>query len=331
MGRNDFSKLVIIQIFTFLITININLAQEKGQQRESQLPPAYTLKANFRTQVYYNYVLNDTTKVKRIYADSSIKEFQRIISYYLTIMQPDPPKDGFSKVEISIDSIYYKFIEGENVYHFSNIETANPSVFKFEDFQTYSVPMSMQFELTYSPYGEIAKIEGDRLAEKKNYIELLKNSIPDSIWYYNWTDGLSDIRLKHIGDVIKLIYPITPIYRDSIWYSPIELQIDGIHIIDTVELKVTGFWNNKYNIVGKFIKPETIWKKTKFYAIPNLSLPYKLTSASGNLEQTLSAAGLAQELKIHLHFKLQVGAPIIFEENITKNLYWNMVNSFRFK
>lgn len=331
MGWNDISKLVIIQIVAYLICTNIVLGQEKGASQETQLPPAYMLKANFRTQIYYNYVLNDTTKVKRVYADSSIKEFQRIISYFMTIMQPDPPKDGFSKVEISIDSIHYKFIEGENVYQFYNIETASPSVFKFEDFLTYNVPMSMQYDLTYSPYGEVAKIEGERLTEKRNYVEMLKNSIPDTIWYYNWTDGLSDLRLKYIGDVIKLIYPINPVYRDSIWFSPIELQVDGIHLIDTVELKVSGFWNNKYNIVGKFTSPKVRWKRTKFYAIPNLLLPYKLLNANGKLEQTLSAAGLAQELKIQLNLKLQVGTPLIFEENLTKNLHWIMVNSYRFK
>ncbi|MCX7909660.1 MAG: hypothetical protein N2560_09125 [Ignavibacteria bacterium] len=331
MGRNDTCKLVIIQIVTLLIFLNHSFSQEKGIQKEPNLPPAYLLKANFKTQVYYNYVLSDTTKIKRVYADSSVREFQRIIRYFLTIMQPDSPKDGFSKVEISIDSINYRFIEGNKVYEFTNIETSNPNVFKFDDFQTYNIPMSMQFVIVYSPYGEVARIEGERLLEKRAYIEQLKNSIPDSIWYYNWTDGLSDNRLKFIGDVIKLLYPVNPVYRDSVWYSPLELQIDGILILDTVELRATGFINNKYTIIGKFVNPNLIPKKVKFYDIKTLSFPYKLTDSSGFLEQILSAGGLVQELNIKLQLTVEVGNPFIFKENITKNLHWEMVNSYRFK
>lgn len=331
MGWNDTCKLVFIQIITFVVvTVNI-FSQEKGAAPETKLPPAYMLKANFKLQVYYNYVLSDTTIVKRVYADSSQREFKRIVNYYLTIMQPDAPKDGFSKVEVSIDSINYKFFDGNKVYEFSDIETANLSVFKFDDFQTYSVPMSMQYDIIYSPYGEVAKIEGERLEEKRNYVEQLKTSIPDSIWYYNWKDGLSDARLKQIGDVIKIRYPINPVYRDSIWYSPIELQIDGLNIVDTVELKATGFMNNKYSIVGRFVKPNPIWKNTKFYDIKSLSLPYKIINSKGNIKQTLSATGVVHEFEINLNLTLEVGNPFVFTENIEKNLHWEMVKSFRFK
>lgn len=331
MGWNDTCKLVIIQIIVCLSFFTNLYGQEKGFQKENKLPPAYMLKAYFKTQIYYNYVLSDTTKVKRVYADSSTLEFQRIVSYYFTIMQPDPPKDGFSQVEVSIDSINYKFIEGKNVYEFSNIETSSPSVFNFEDFKTYSIPMSMQFEITYSPYGEVAKIDGERLREKRSYIEKLKASIPDSIWYYNWSDGLSDQRLKQICDVIKLTYPVNPVYRDSIWYSPIELQIDGINVHDTLELRTTGFFNNNYSIIGKFVNPQFQWKKTKFFKVNTLSLPYKLNSANGSVEQIVSASGLVQDFRININMDVQVGNPMIFNENLKKILKFEMVNSYRFK
>jgi hypothetical protein len=307
------------------------LSQEKGAGKRTTLPPAYSLKAYFKTQVYYNYVLYDTSKVKRIYADSSTKEYQRIITYYLTLMQPDSPKEGFSRVEVSIDSLKYKFIDGEKVYEFSDIDRATPDILKFDDFLTYSVPMSLNFEIIYSPYGETAKIQGERLEEKRKYVEQLKPTIPDSIWYYNWTDGLSDQRLKQIGEVIKLSYPLSPVYRDSFWLSPIELQIDGINIVDTLELKATGFFNNKYTIVGEFKNPTSIWKKTKFYGIKSLSLPYIITGANGSIEQILSATGLVNSLDIKLFFNLEVGNPIIFIEKIYKRLHWEMVNSYRFK
>ncbi|MGC8748061.1 MAG: hypothetical protein ACP5RR_04155 [Candidatus Kapaibacteriota bacterium] len=331
MGWNDTCKLVFIQITAFIILITSAFSQEKGAIGEAKLPPAYSLKAKFKVQVYYNYVLSDTTIAKRIYSDSTIREYTRIVNYYLTLYQPDSPKEGFSKVEISIDSLRYKFIEGNKVIEFTNIETAQPSVFKFDDFQTYSIPMSMQFDIIYSPYGEVAKIEGERLIEKRNYVEQLKSTIPDSIWYYNWKDGLSDQRLKQIGDVIKITYPINPVYRDSLWSSPIELQIDGLQIIDTAELKAVGFMNNKYSIIGKFKNPHSIWEKTKFYDVKSISLPYKVTNAYGDLAQTLSATGLVHDFDIRLNLTLEVGNPTIFSEHLKKILHWEMVNSYRFK
>ncbi|MFN3305837.1 MAG: hypothetical protein ACK42Z_01485 [Candidatus Kapaibacteriota bacterium] len=327
MGWYDTCKLVFIQIASILIfQLNI-ISQEKG---EIKFPPAYQLKAYFKTQTFYNYVLYDTTEVHRTYADSSKKHFKRIINYFMTLVQRDDPKDGFAKVEIYIDSITYKFVENDKVYEFVNIESSNPNIFKFEDFQTYIVPMSMQFEIIYSPYGEVAKIEGERLLEKRSYVEKLRPTLPDTLWYYNWNDGLSDQRLKHIGDVIKLIYPPHPIFRDSLWRSPIELLIDGINLIDTVELKATGFFNNQYQIVGRFVNPSIIWKRTKFYDIKSLHLPYELKDVVGSIQQSLSATGIVKELKIILNLDLDIGLPIAFTENISKSLRWEMIKSYRF-
>ncbi len=336
MGWNDIGKLVFVSIFAAILSINFILSQEKTLPgaKETSLPPAYLLKPVFRVHNYYNYILYDTSEVVRIYKDSSTVKYTRNMIYYLTLVQPDPPVDGFSRVEVSIDSIYYRFQEGQKVYEFSSIENSNPNVFKFEDFQTYSIPMSMEFTIVYSPYGEVAKIEGERLLEKRRYIDTLKATIPDSIWYFNWVDGLSDSRLKQIADVIKITFPINPVYKDSIWSSPIELQIDGINVIDTLDLKCTGFFNNKYSIEGVFKNPSLEWKKTKFYGIKTLSFPHKIARGQGVFKQILSAAGLVQSLNINLDLEIFVGEKsenILFTEKIKKNLKWEMVKSFKFR
>lgn len=167
--------------------------------------------------------------------------------------------------------------------------------------------------------------------KKRSYIEQLKPTLPDTLWYYNWKDGLSDQRLKYIGDVIKVIYPINPIFRDSIWHSPIELQIEGINLIDTLKLKATGFFNNQYQIEGEFVNPTIIWKRTKFYDVKSLSLPYRLNSAIGSIEQSLSAIGVVKELRIFLNLSIDVGIPFAFTENIVKRIHWEMVKSYRFQ
>jgi hypothetical protein len=334
MGWNDLGKLVVISCIAGILSVFGLLGQEKTVTgaKEGNLPPAYTLKPVFRTQIYYNYNLYDTAYVVRVYPDSSIKKFKRIITYYMTFVQPDAPKNGFSFVEVAIDSIYYKFEDGQNIYEFSNIETASPGVFKFEDFQTYSVPMGVEFTIVYSPYGEVAKIEGDRLLEKRKFVDTLKPAVSDTIWLYNWTDGLSDSRLKHIGDVVKIIYPSTPVFRDSIWFSPIDLYLDGLIVYDTVVVKCAGFSNNRYSIEGIFSKPISKWKKTKFYGVKSISLPYTIETGKGNFQQILSSTGIVQSLSISLDIALSVGGEKNnFKEYLTKKMHWEMVKSYKFK
>jgi len=334
MGWNDFSKLVVISFFAGVLSVFYLFAQDRTVPggKDSNLPPAYSLKPVFKTQVYYNYNLYDTTSVVRVYPDSSIKRFKRIITYFMTLMQPDPPKNGFSYVEVSIDSIHYRFEEEKKIYQFWNIETANPEIFKFEDFQTYNIPMGLEYTLVYSPYGEVAKIEGERLQEKRLYVEKLKPTMRDTLWLYNWTEGLSDFKLKHISDVIRISYPVNPVYKDSAWLSPIELDIDGINLFDTTVVKCTGFLGNKYYIEGNFSKPFAKWKKTKFYGVKTLSLPYSVEVGSGTFKQILTSAGLVQTLKIRLDIVLSVGGEKnVFNEHLAKTMHWEMEKSYRFK
>ncbi|MCX7879280.1 MAG: hypothetical protein N2517_01305 [Ignavibacteria bacterium] len=332
MGWNDISKLVLVYLL-FNLILNFSTAQEKIQKglQEPQLPPAYNLKGYYKPLVYYNYNYVDTTIVKRLYIDSSIIEYKRIITYFMTLFQPDPPKDGFAKVEVSIDSMHYKFIEGEKTYEFINIEVSDPNILKFEDFQAMSIPMGKEFTIIYSPYGEVAKIEGEKLDYYKDYVEQLKPHVRDTMSIFNWTEGLSTPRLKHIADVFKIQYPLKYVYRDSIWFSPIEMQIEGINLSDTLELKVTGFLNNKYYIEGKFSKPFVIYKPTRFYGLQNLSLPYNLVDAKGKIDLKLNAGGSVQEMTITLEANLDVGSPKIFQQTIQQILKWDLIKSYRFK
>ncbi len=332
MGWNDISKLVLVFAIFFAVT-NIYSQPEAKSGAQDQLPPAYILKGIFRTHIYNNYLYSDTTIVRRTYVDSTELSYKRIVNYYLTIFQPDPPDSkGFWKIDVSIDSIHYVFEEGDTRYEFTSLENFDPKVFNFDDFKTVSIPMSKEFTIEYSPYGEIVKIEGERLDYFRDYVEKSFKDSPDSISYYYWTDGLSDERLAHIADVFKIIYPINPVYQDSLWTTPIYMNIDGIIVRDTIVGKVKGLYDNNYVIEGMLTQSFILPKKVKFYNLPYLDWTLSITKSIGSFAQYLSTSGTMKEMKINLDLEIEAGRPKqVFTQSISKRMHWELTNQFRFK
>ncbi|MGQ9819710.1 MAG: hypothetical protein ACUVQ1_07295 [Candidatus Kapaibacteriales bacterium] len=332
MGWNDARKLVFILFLPILISHLLAFSQVKKGLDEKPLPPAYTIQGALRTKIYYNYILTDTTKVSRVYADSSVVNYERITKYFLTIIQPDNPENGFTKIDVSVDSMHYYFNDGIERYDFTSIERAIPKVLKFEDFKAISIPMSRNFTIVYSPYGEVAKVEGEQITFDRNYIAEIANKTTDTILIHNWTDWLSDFTLQHIGNIFKIIYPKLPVHKDSIWETTMNIRIENLNITDTIKAKVIRFFNNLYTIEGKisgyFIHP----KKIKFYKIPNLSLQIEVTDYSGTFAQDLTPTGVVKFVEIQSHLSRNVfEQTLIFTEKILTHYKWELVNQYTFR
>lgn len=333
MGWNDFSKFFNLLAFILILSVSSSLAQsgfaKKSGEGNNTPPPSYILKGNFRPTVYYSYVLSDTTIVMRLYADSSSRNFTRIVKYFLTINQPDSPEKGFSKVDVNVDSIHYEFTEGDKTYKFTSLDNFDPKIFYFDDFKTISIPMSKEFTLVYSPYGEVAKIEGERLDYFRDYIKNTLKESSDSILIYNWTDGLSDERLKSLGDVFKLIYPSNQVYQDSLWKSPFFIQLEGLNIIDTVDVKLVGFESKNYVLEGNFRTPTLLPKKVKFYGLNNLTWNIQINYAEGHFVQKLTPAGAVRDFIINFDFSIVVGTTQkTFEQTTQKRIHWELVKQY---
>lgn len=332
MGWYDTCKLVALLSFFFLSSIFLSIAQTKKGKEEKLLPPAYTVKGLLRTKIYYNYVLTDTTNVTRVYSDSSALTYKRVIKYYLTIIQPDFPENGFSKLDISVDSMYYYFEDGKEKYEFNSIETADSKVLNFEDFKAYSIPMSRTFTLVFSPYGEVAKVEGEQLLSDRNYIAEISTKTTDSILVHNWTDWLSDFALQHIGNIFKISYPPYSVYRDSLWETTMNIRIENLNITDTLEARVTGFLNNSYTIKAnsRSIYPHP--KSVKYFKINKLSLNSKINYFESSLEQNLSISGVVKYMNINtILFHTVYDRNEIFRQEISSNTKWELVNQYTFK
>lgn len=332
MGRNDIGKLVNLLFLFCVIPTMLIFGQVKKNSENNTFPPAYTIKGALRTKIYYNYIVTDTTKVTRVFTDSSVLKYQRIIKYFITIIQPDFPENGFTKVDVSVDSIHYSFSDGIENYEFTTIEKASSKVLGFEDFKAYSIPMSRQFSLIFSPYGEVAKVEGEQLTSDRNYISEISTKTNDSILIHNWSDWLSDFALQHIGNVFKILYPQVPVYRDSIWITTLDIRIENLNLTDTLEAKVTGFWNNLYTIEGKikgfYLHPKPI----KYFKVNNLSLETELTKLESSFTQNLTTTGVVKYTDIFTNLsQIVLEKKEIFRQEIYNHYNCELINQYTFR
>src|SRR3989339_566858 len=211
----------------------------------------YKPKVIYHTNAYRLYKMTETTNIHRIYSDSSTKDFKREVSYYMTLTIFNKPENGFQTLKIVIDSMLYKLSEGDKVIEF-NSQAEQMKPIRLKDLEVMSVPLNRQFDMTYSPYGEVAKIESPDIEEAIDFIKegdakygtKNKDELKNLIWF----DGLSDARLKHITDLQKIIFSQEGMAKDSLWRSPFTIQIDGKDFIDTVNSRIAEYNNGNYII-----------------------------------------------------------------------------------
>lgn len=347
MGWNDISSMVsllfqemkkIQKILSYFLVLtfvqmsynNIELFSQEGAKK-SEEPPAYPLKFIPPQTIRHVYKMHDSTVVTRIFSDNSTKKYTREVFYYFNFVMPNPPKDGFMTFEVSIDSLKYKFTEGEAVFEFDS-QADNPGALTFEDLVTTIVPLGNEFNMTYSPYGEVAKIDGERLEFLINYIKQQKNNpMSDAIINFSWEDGISIDRLKFLADVKKIILPTEPIQIDTVWKTPIDLQFDHINFYDTLTAKITKFQDKLFYISGvsNNIKPKN--KPAKLYGIKTQLIEVADAKGEGTFELILHSRGFVS--KAEAKYNLEIGSYIkkeYFKQKIETKTTWELLKQFRF-
>lgn len=304
------------------------LSEPKGK---SSAAPGIKLKLNFPTSVRHIYQMSDTTVVYRTYSDSSTKKYTREYEFSMTERQLSDPEKGFYKIDVSIDSLNYRFKDGEAVYDF-NSQADNPGALTFEDLVVNSVPLGKDFEMTYSPYGEVIKIEGERLDWLKNYIEEEGKGLPDTVLKFFWLDGISLNHLKYVADTKKLIYPVYQVNVDSSWKSPFDFMINGMYYSDTAYAKITKIGDGEIHIQSKLNNIRALDKYGKFYNIKGQLLQIVKSQGTGYYNLVLSSKGTIKkaELVTNVDITVKVNRDV-FTERISSKVVWDLLKQLHFK
>ena len=99
-------------LFLVLIQINNIKAQELTKTGKTTDTEAVKYDVSFGLDqlVYHRYRVTENTKVKRVFDDSTLTEFEKVVTHWFTVFVPGSKDEGgFLVVEISTDSLDYKF------------------------------------------------------------------------------------------------------------------------------------------------------------------------------------------------------------------------------
>ena len=247
---------------------------------------------------------------------------------FFTQTAGDTRKDGFLTAEVSVDSLFYKFTEGDAVYEF-NSQAENPGALTFEDLKAVSVPLGKFFDMKFSPYDEVVAVEGEKLDWFRNYVVEQGRGYLDTATSFMWLDGISIERLKYITDVKKLIFPTEPQFIDSLWFSPFHFQIEGLNFSDTVGAKVTQVIDGYKTIEVKNIKLKPYPQTGRFYGIKGMLLSVESAKSNGSFMLSLTPKGSVR--RAEGTFETELTSRVRkdkFTEKVSVNAVWELLGQF---
>ncbi|MDX9790869.1 MAG: DUF6263 family protein [Candidatus Kapaibacterium sp.] len=244
-------KNVVIVLFSTFLIYGMSHAQEAVSGMDNnQETPLYRISSRFPVNVSKKYIFTEHTKIKRKFSNGKTQDFSRELTYHFSLRAPDPlSKDGFQNVEVSVDSIEYKFTDADTTIYFNDQrDDLRPP--KLEDYQIKVVPLGLNFSYTLSPYYNVAKVGGDMLIQKRDYVSNPKTAPSDELHKSTWVNGLQDESLMNYFDVVKGFPPMNKVGIDSTWSKAIPVEIEGSRFIDSVTFKLDKFNIKQFSISG---------------------------------------------------------------------------------
>ena len=339
MGRNDFGCMVNLFIrkikFTsfFICVLFISagclFAQENTQSAKASEPVKYLPVHKFPLAVQHVYMFTDTTEVTKTFPDSTRVKYYRELTHFFTVTQNETSKDGFVTVEVTIDSTRYHLKDGKAEI-FWDSQDENAGGVNLQDLMYASVPLGKYFDMTYSPYGEIAKISGEKMDAYFDYLNKNSSGFKDEVLKYLWFEGASIKRLANITDVIKIVFPDIKMGIDSIWKTPFNMQLDFINITDTLDARITDVTSGEITIDALSKSVDVLNGKYIFYGVKNMLLPVTKSSGGGTYRLTMSPRGAMKKAIANFDVNLQV--PVqkdIFSINIKSSVHWVLLGQYK--
>jgi len=328
-------KEIIFALTFTLINLNSLMAQTnmKGEDEVSDTSKQYTkyiIRPKYPVNLAFQYMYIDNTKFEQILSDSTKREFERNLIYHFTFYSPGNPKDGFTTLRVSIDSLEYTLKSGgDSIYYNSQSDTLFPP-FNIPDFDISSVILGKNYDVIYSPYWDIGKVEGGNVVDKRNYINDPVLGIEDPFRKYLWNFQLSDANLGYTVDLLKGIIPPHSIDTHIVRTVPIRFAIENLSILaDSAHVKLITASSNKYTLKAEFNHFVPIRKDV---VIPGFMtfVDFEEVDGTGSYILNMTPQGRVDmgELNLNLNLKFRDRKEIIYER-IEKHSIWQLIDNYR--
>lgn len=318
-------RLFLLIMALFIYNVSCLSADDVKKPEIDQIK--HTISANFPFKVYNTYLMTDTLEATRIFSDSSTTKYKRINAYYLTIFRHTNPSDGFQAIMVSIDSLRYKFEDEKNtVEYFSHGDLSKTKSF-FDQEASFS-SLGRDWEMTYSPYGEVVKLEGESLDQSVQFLEKYAQKL-DTVKKYVWYRGVSAERLEYIADVTKNLLPYTAVALDSSWNRAFYLEINGIDYADSANVVLALSSTEGKKLVGSATNMEVFPKEQYIYGIKDM-VSVEKGKGKANIDVKLSIRNILEELNC----TAEAEADIKYRNQTFKEKYkysgsWKLLNMAR--
>ncbi len=322
----------IITLFLLFISIgSISYSQDdtKTGGKTVEDVPKYDVSFNLSQLVYHIYRFTETTKVKRVFEDSTVNEYEKTVTHWYNVFVPGPVDDnGFLLVEVKTDSMEYKLTSNDLNLYYTTTDFEMDLPLNYIDFFTSYVQYGQTFNMLYSPYGDVSKIDGDQLeSEKMQYAKTHDETKRNQILY-----ALSNNRLKFSFDVPKGVYPPFEVTKDTSWNSESEFFVCNVPLSGDLVNTFKGFSNNEYHIYSK-MDNLTLKSPIENVILPDLDKNCIITSgvATGEINTDLHTSGNVKYSRAKLKAILtgKVGN-YKFNQIVETTYTWDLIGKFQY-
>jgi len=331
MKIKNFVLLLILAIANMSVLYSqTNMRGENQSADTSKQYTRYIIRPKYPVNLAFHYMYTDNTKFEQTLSDSTKRQFERNIIYYFTLYSPGYPKDGFTTLRVSIDSLEYTYKSGnDSIYYNSQSDTLLPP-FNLKDYDISSVILGKNFDFIYSPYWDIGKVEEGNVIEKRQFINDPVTGIDDPYRKYLWNFQLSDENLGYTVDLLKGIIPAHSIDTNMVKIVPIRIAVENLSILaDSARVKLITANSNKYVLRADFnhfvpLKNEVVIPE--FLTFVN----FEGVTGDGSYILNLTPQGRVDSGELNLKLNLQFrDRKEIINEKIEKHSIWQLLENYK--
>ncbi len=279
---NIIKYLTVVLAAVFFMNTSAQSAPKDSTELVTMYSPEYLLRTNY----YDIYSIDETSDVVRTFEDGTEETYTREVTYFIRHLIKNSPDEGFQKIKISIDSMRYKLTDGSKSYEFNSQADDYPSKYTRE-FQMYSALLGAEYVITYSPYGDLAKLETAVL--DKSAKEIHESNLPIMKKFY-LLSGMTQHRSEYLSDLKKLALPNGEVAEDSVWECSMNFHLSSVAWTGKAKVHVSDYNVGNMTIRADLDSLETNQANCGFYDVSKLAVINK-SKASGHYEIVLTPRG----------------------------------------
>lgn len=291
--------------------------------------PTYDISFDMKSLVYHKYRFTENIRVKRIFSDSTINEYDKSVTYWFTIFVPGTKdENGLLTVEVATDSMKYQInSKSKNISYFTQDYEA-PIPISDVDFLNSFLSNNQSFKFVYSPYGDVAEVKGDRLENERK----IHSKIPDEQKRDFLLESLSDETLTFKFDPAKGIYPTFDAINDTTWESETTYMVNKLPMTGKVKNRFDGYSKGEYHIKSN-IESLELKSEINNYYFPDIDKHgvVKSAVATGELKSDLYTGGTIKYVRSKIKCLMEGNINNLeYKQIVESNYTWDLLDRFSY-